>query len=219
MGEWIEVFGGGDLSGWVGLDGAAHDWESVGAVALRVDDRRLFAIQQGMGVLVNGVVGKTADILTEQVFGDCELHLEFVVPERSNSGVYFMGHYEIQILDSWGVTDLKYGSCGGVYCRWIDKKPMGGTPPRMNASRPPGEWQSYDVIFRAPKFDDSGKKIAHARFEKIVWNGEVVHEDVEVEGPTRGPRQELPEQAQGPLMLQGDHGPVAYRNLRLKILC
>jgi hypothetical protein len=216
MSEWTEVFSGHDLSGWVGLDGAAHEWDAVGAVALRVDDRKMLALPPGAGVMVNGVTGRTVDILTEQSFGDCELHLEFIVPEGSNSGVYFMGHYEIQILDSWGVTDLKYSACGGVYCRWIDKKPVGGTPPRVNASRPPGEWQDYDVIFRAPKFDDLGKKIANARFEKIVWNGEVVHEDVEVEGPTRGPRQDLPEQTQGPLMLQGDHGPVAYRNIRLR---
>lgn len=215
MAESMEIFNGRDLSGWVGLDGAAHDWEAVSAVALRVDDRKLLAIQPGTGMLVNGVVGKTVDILTERVFGDCELHMEFVVPEGSNSGVYFMGHYEIQILDSWGVTDLKYNSCGGVYCRWIDQKPVGGVAPRINASRPPGEWQSYEVIFRAPKFDNSGNKVANACFEKIVWNGEVVHENVEMEGPTRGPRQELPEQAQGPLMLQGDHGPVAFRNIRL----
>jgi len=218
MAEWIEPFNGRDLIGWTGLDGATHEWHAASAVAMRVDEPKRLAIQPGEGVLVNGAEGKTADVLTDQVFGDCELHLEFMVPQGSNSGVYFMGHYEIQILDSWGTTELKYGSCGGVYCRWIDQKPVGGTPPRINMSKPPGEWQSYEVIFRAPKFDDAGNKVNNACFEHVVWNGEVVHEQIEVEGPTRGPRQDLAEQKEGPLMLQGDHGPVAYRDIRLKPL-
>lgn len=218
MADWMDVFNGQDVSNWEGLDGADHEWHTASEVTLHVDDAKLLATESGQGILVNGPTGRTADILTKQVFGDCELHVEFMVSQGSNSGVYLMGHYEIQILDSWGATELKYGTCGGVYCRWIDKKPVGGTPPRVNVSKPPGEWQSYDMIFKAPRFDNSGKKIANACFEKIVWNGEVVHEHVELEGPTRGPRQDLTEQAQGPLMLQGDHGPVAFRNLRLKAI-
>ena len=126
-----------------------------------------------------------------------------------------MGHYEIQILDSWGETQLKYCTCGGIYARYIDGKDIGGKPPRVNASRPPGEWQSYDVIFRAPKFDDDGKKICNAVFEQVTWNGIVVHENVELEGPTRASISG-PERPQGPLMLQGDHGPVAYRDIRIR---
>ncbi|RLE07344.1 hypothetical protein DRJ00_08320, partial [Candidatus Aerophobetes bacterium] len=157
----------------------------------------------------------TQDLATESSYGDCELHIEFVVPERSNSGVYLMGHYEIQILDSWGETELKFSSCGGIYARYINGQEVGGKPPRVNASRPPGEWQSYDVIFRAPKFDDTGRKISNAVFERVVWNGVVVHENVEVEGPTRA-SMPGPERPQGPLMLQGDHGPVAFRNIRIR---
>ncbi|MCZ6632137.1 MAG: DUF1080 domain-containing protein [bacterium] len=215
MSSWIDLFNGRDLSGWQGLGGVEHEWQVAGALPLLSDDPGHFEIQAGEGVLVNGKAGKTANLLTEQVFGDCELHLEFVMAKGSNSGVYFMGHYEIQVFDSWEAEELKYSSCGGIYCRWINQQPVGGTPPRVNASRAPGEWQSYDVIFRAPQFNDGGEKVSNGRFEKVVWNGEVVHENVEVEGSTRA-AMDGPEQALGPLMVQGDHGPVGYRNIRLK---
>ncbi len=136
-------------------------------------------------------------------------------PKGSNSGVYFQARYEIQILDSWGVEHPKYGDCGGIYERWKDNQGFEGRPPRVNASREPGEWQSFDVIFRAPRFDAAGGKIANARFVKVIHNGTVVHENVEVTGPTRASTFE-DEKPLGPLMLQGDHGPVAYRNLRVK---
>ncbi len=83
-------------------------------------------------------------------------------------------------------------------------------------SRPPFQWQSYDIIFRAPRFDADGNKIANARFERVVHNGQVVHEDVELSGPTRGAFSG--EVAVGPLRLQGDHGPIAYRNIRIRPL-
>jgi hypothetical protein len=138
-----------------------------------------------------------------------------MVPRGSNSGVYFMGRYEIQILDSWGKKQPTFSDCGGIYQRWDDKRtPKGyeGRPPRVNASLPPGQWQTFDVIFRAPRFDKTGKKIANARFVKVIHNGILVHRNAEVTGPTRAGtyRDEKP---RGPLMLQGDHGPVAYRNI------
>ena len=212
----IELFNGDDLTGWNGQsENGQHDWQTASDVPLKEDDIALFEIQPGSGLLVNGPTGRTANLFTDMLHGDCELHLEFVVPKGSNSGVYFMGQYEIQVLDSWGETELKYGTCGGVYARWINEQSVGGAPPRVNMSKPPGEWQSYDVIFRAPKFDEAGNKLSNATFEKVVWNGEVVHENVEVDGPTRAamPGDEKPK---GPLMLQGDHGPVAYRNIRLR---
>ena len=86
--------------------------------------------------------------------------------------------------------------------------------PRVNASRPPGQWQTYDITFRAPRFDAAGKKTARARFVKVVHNGQVVHENVDASGPTRASIAD-DEKAVAPLTLQGDHGPVAYRNLRL----
>ncbi len=217
-GEWKELFNGRDLTGWKAQsEDGAHEWQVAGGAALHPEDAKRFDIQPGEGLLVNGPAGRTANVLTEALHGDCELHIEFVVPEGSNSGVYFMGRYEIQVLDSWRQTELKFGTCGGIYARWIDQQAVGGAPPRVNASRPPGEWQAYDAIFRAPKFDEAGEKVANATFERVVWNGEVVHEDVEVDGPTRAAMPGA-EQARGPLMLQGDHGPVAYRNIRLREL-
>jgi len=169
-------------------------------------------------VLVNGPKGTTANLLTEMEHADVEAHIEFVVPKASNSGVYFMGRYEIQVLDSWGVKQLKYGDCGGVYGSCSDPKPdFKGRPPSVNASKPPGEWQTFDIIFRAPRFDADGKKTQNAKFIKVVHNGTVIHENVEVPRPTCAAHW-LDEKPKGPLMLQGDHGPVAYRNLTLKPL-
>ncbi|MHC4574982.1 MAG: 3-keto-disaccharide hydrolase, partial [Planctomycetota bacterium] len=125
-----------------------------------------------------------------------------------------------QILDSYGVEKPKYSDCGGIYQRWDEKRsPKGyeGHPPRVNASMPAGQWQTYDVIFRAPRLDRSGKKTANARFERVFHNGILVHEDVEVTGPTRAAAYK-DEKPTGPLMLQGDHGPVAYRNIRIEAL-
>jgi sugar phosphate isomerase/epimerase len=143
-----------------------------------------------------------------------------MIPKGSNSGVYFMGRYEIQVYDSYGVEKGQYPGieCGGIYERWDNNRnPKGfeGHSPRVNASRAPGQWQTFDVIFRAPRFDKNGRKISNARFEKIVHNGVVVHEDVELTGPTRAGTYN-DEKPTGPLMLQGDHGPVAYRNIWLE---
>ena len=216
--EEIRLFNGKNLDDWLARspDGK-HEWAVVGGVGLHPNDPTRFVAEPGEGVFYNGPTGRTADLYTTHQHGDCELHIEFVVPKGSNSGVYFMARYEIQVLDSWGETELRYGTCGGIYARWIDGQSVGGAPPRVNASKPPGEWQTYDVAFRAPRFDGNGRKIANATFVKVVWNGQVVHENVEVDGPTRGAMLEA-EQPTGPLMLQGDHGPVAYRNVVLRPL-
>ncbi|NQT11435.1 MAG: DUF1080 domain-containing protein, partial [Planctomycetes bacterium] len=123
----------------------------------------------------------------------------------------------VQILDSWGVETPKYGDCGGIYQRWANGRGFEGRPPGVNASRPPGQWQTFDCVFLAPRFDAAGKKIANAKFVKVVHNGKLVHENVEVTGPTRAAAFS-DEKPLGPLMLQGDHGPVAYRNVWLKPL-
>jgi hypothetical protein len=211
------ILSGDDLSAWKENTG---DWQIVGDVKLDPDNERKFKNVDGKGTAVNGAKGRTKHLFSKAEHGDVEAHIEFVVPKGSNSGVYFQGRYEIQVLDSWGVEKLKHGDCGGIYQRWDNKrKPPGyeGHPPRENASRPPGTWQTFDVIFRAPRFDKDGKKIANAKFVKVVHNGKVVHENVELTGPTRAAafRDEKPT---GPLMLQGDHGPVAYRNIWLKPL-
>ena len=213
--NWVQLFDGRSLNGWRGQSAnGEHEWCVASSVPLKSDDARLFDVKPGEGLLVNGETGRTANLYTDYQHGDCKLHIEFVVPQGSNSGVYFMGRYEIQVLDSWGETDLKYGTCGGIYARWINEQSVGGYPPRVNVSRPPGEWQTFDVEFRAPRFDENGNKIANATFVSVVWNGEIVHENSEVEGPTRASMMD-DEAPNGPLMLQGDHGPVAYRNIRI----
>jgi hypothetical protein len=113
----------------------------------------------------------------------------------------------VQILDSFGRKDaeLKYGDCGGIY---------NTAAPRTNASKAPGEWQGFDIVFQAPRFGD-GKKTANAKFIKVIHNGKVIHENVEVKGPTTASLGGA-EKPLGPLMLQGDHGPVAFRNIRLR---
>lgn len=201
----------GDFSAW-----RKHgDWQIVGQAIMSPENQKLFVTKPGSGVIVNGPKGRTVDLLSRPEFADVRAHIEFMVPRNSNSGVYFMGRYEIQILDSWGVEQPTFSDCGGIYQRWDDNRtPKGyeGRPPRVNASLSPGQWQTFDIIFRAPRFDSSGKKIANARFEKVIHNGIIIHGNVEVTGPTRASpyRDEKPA---GPLMLQGDHGPVAYRNI------
>ncbi len=213
LGADSALFNGKDLAGWAA---PAGDWRAAGKVSVHTSDEKKFAIQDGAGVLVNGGKGKTVNLVTEAEFGDVEAHIEFVVPKSSNSGVYFAGRYEIQVLDSWGVKEPKYSDCGGVYGSCSEPKPdFKGRPPSVNACKPPGEWQTFDVVFRAPRFDSSGKKIENARFVKVTHNGQVIHENVEVPRPTCAAKW-LDENPTGPLMLQGDHGPVAYRNLTVK---
>jgi hypothetical protein len=90
-----------------------------------------------------------------------------------------------------------------------------GHSPKVNASKPPGEWQTFDITFRAPRFDAESKKTENARIVKVIHDGKVIHQNVELNGPTRGPIAE-DEKPKGPIRLQGDHGPVAYRNIWVK---
>jgi hypothetical protein len=208
------VWDGTSLKGWRQPVG---EWLVTGAVKLDPAEPKRFSITSGHGVLLNGANGLTVDLLTEAEFGDVEVHVEFCISEKSNSGVYLMGRYEVQIYDSYGVEKDAYPGieCGGIYPRWIHEQDVEGHSPRVNASKPPGEWQTFDIVFRAPRFDSSGKKISNARVVKVTHNGKVVHENVELTGPTRGGLSD-DDKPLGPLRLQGDHGPVAYRNLRIK---
>ena len=227
MSEWIELFDGKTLGGWKGRMGggrggaeaADHTWKVVGGVRLHPDDEKLLLGQPGEGIMVNGDDGRTADIHTELVHGDCELHVEFLIAVKSNSGVYLQGQYEIQILDSYGEEKPGAHSCGALYPRWKDdtKTNYEGQVPRVQACKKPGEWQSYDVVFRAPRIGTDGKKISGARFERVALNGVVIHEGYEYSGPSRG-AWEREDIERGPLRLQGDHGPVAFRNVRIKLL-
>jgi type 1 glutamine amidotransferase len=216
-GGWLELIGKG-LDGWH----PSGVWINVGNVELDPkDSRRLVPIDgdQGTGVLLNGVDARAADIISDATFGDCEIHIEWMMPAGGNSGIYVQGVYEVQILDSWGVANVSASDAGGIYERWDDARPAGakgyeGHPPRVNASRVPGQWQSFDITFHAARWNEAGEKIRNARFDRVLHNGVVVHENVEVTGPTRGGWAEAP--GGGPIRLQGDHGPVAYRNIRVR---
>lgn len=208
----VSLFNGRNLDGW----GKKTDgWVAAGAVSLDPNDAKKFVIAEGTGVLVNGPSGKGANLISEKEWGDVEAHIEFCVPKGSNSGVYFQGRYEIQVLDSFGVDKPKDSDNGGIYHRWKDNMGYDGHAPRVNASKAPGQWQAFDVVFRAPRFDAAGKKTENGRFIRVVHNGQVIHENAEVTGPTRAAAFN-DEKPAGPLMIQGDHGPVAFRNLRVK---
>ena len=213
---WLELFSGQNLSAW---RQPAGDWTTAGAVAVDPQNAQRLIWQPGTGVAVNGPQGRTVDLISTQEFGDVEVHVEFMISAHSNSGVYFMGRYEVQIYDSFGVTKDKYPGieCGGIYPRWLDNHEVDGHSPRVNVARAPGQWQTFDVTFRAPRFDAAGQKTRPAEFVKVVHNGTVVHENVSVSGPTRAAHWNV-EQPTGPLLLQGDHGPVAYRNVRVRPL-
>jgi hypothetical protein len=215
--QWINLFGAKPLEAW---DSPSADWQMVGDVELDSANPRKLAGKPGEGVLWNGPKGSTRNLLTRQKFTDVEAHVEFCIPKGSNSGVKFMGLYEIQIVDSFGKKELAGDDCGGIYPRaeeqpkyhHIDK----GVAPKLNASKPAGEWQTLDVIFKAPRFDADGKKVAPARFVKVVLNGQVIHENVDVTYPTGAAWRLKKETPTGPLLLQADHGPVAFRNVKVR---
>ncbi len=195
------------------------DWFEAGAVKLDADDEKKLVVSDGEGVLINGLAGKTEHLITKVNHGDTRLELEFMVPKGSNSGVYLQGRYEIQILDSWGREKVGSGDCGGIYQRWDENregnKGFEGTPPPVNASKKPGEWQHLLIRFKAPEFNSEGEKIKNAVFKKVNLNGITLHRNVEVTGPTRSSLDDI-EGPTGTLMLQGDHGQVAFRNIRIR---
>jgi hypothetical protein len=212
----VFLFDGKDLVGWRKPTGT---WTLAKAVSLDPARPEAFIVESGQGIMVNSANAHTVNLVTDGEFGDLQAHVEFCITRHSNSGVYLMGRYEVQVYDSHGVQKDKYPGieCGGIYPRWINEKNVEGHSPTVNASKPPGEWQSFDITFRAPRFDSNGKKIANGRFVKVVHNGRVIQENVEVNGPTRSAMAE-DEKPTGPILLQGDHGPVAYRNLWVKAL-
>jgi hypothetical protein len=162
--------------------------------------------------IVNGAAGKTANLLTDAKFASFELYLEFMIAKGSNSGVYLHGLYEVQIFDSFGYAGpLTVGDSGAIY----EREDGGGSPPALNASRAPGEWQSLRIWFQAPRFDSAGKKISNAKVWRVLLNETVVQQNVDLPGPTIS-HLNVPEAATNPIVLQGDHGPVAFRNIYLK---
>ncbi len=193
----IVLFDGKDLSQWVSEDGGPAKW--------KVENEYM------------EVVGETGSIRTKKAFGDCHLYIEWATParvrgsgqDRGNSGVFLMSTYELQILDSYNNKTYADGQAAALY---------GRKPPSVNACRPPGQWQSFDIIFHRPIFKD-GQVRRRATFT-VLHNGVLVHDHYELPGGTwwRGPHavseyEEHPDKL--PLMLQ-DHGnPVRFRNIWL----
>lgn len=223
---WRALLDGHDLSGWrldLGADKVASgskEWFTTTSVSCSGTDsaRRLTAASGPGAVIVNGLETRTMNLVTDRRFSDFELYVEFMLAKGSNSGVYHHGLYEVQIFDSYGsARPLRYSDGGGIYERWDHGKGFGGSAPRVNASRPPGQWEYFHTWFRGPRFDRAGTKTDNARFERVVYNGVTVQENVACDGPTRS-GMKIPEAAENPLMLQGDHGPVAFRNLYFRPL-
>lgn len=202
------LFNGKDTDGWKtrGEEGRDH-WKVVTSVSLENGNPKML-IGSGDGTdqsaaLLLSVPVHGADLVTEKEFGDGEYHVEFMVPKGSNSGVYLMGRYEVQVFDSYGKEKPEMVDVGAIYAT---------AAPQSNAAKPAGQWQSFDIVFQAPRFDASGKKTQNAKFVSVKLNGTVIHENVEA--PKTTPSELSTEEvAKGPLMLQGDHGVVAYRNI------
>jgi hypothetical protein len=194
----IVLFDGEDLSQWKSdKDGGPAKWE----------------VKDGAAT-VNG----TGYISTKQSFGDCQLHIEWATPAvvkgegqgRGNSGVYLQGRYEIQILDSYINKTYYDGQAGAVYKEYA---------PLVNVCRKPGEWQAYDIIYHAPRFDDAGKLLKPGRVT-VLQNGVLIQDNVEIKGPTgaAGEPKYTAHPLKQPLTLQDHHNPVRFRNIWIREL-
>lgn len=194
----IVLFDGKDLSQWQTPKGEPAKWK----------------VENGYFEVVAG----SGDIQTRQAFGDCQLHVEWAAPDpprgkdqdRGNSGVYLMGLYEVQVLDSYNNETYADGQAAAVY---------GQYPPLVNAVRPPGQWQTHDIIFHGPRFAADGQLLRRARVT-VVHNGVLVQDNVELSGPTAH-KQRPPYRAHReklPLLLQDHSHPVRYRNTWIREL-
>jgi hypothetical protein len=216
---WIELAGDVSSSDW---RDERRGWSTAGDAQLDPDNDRRLSPVDGSGVLLGAGGENTANLKTMREFQDIAVRLEFMVPSGSNSGVKLNGLYEIQIRDSYGKEELTADDLGGVYPR-AELRPTytlldDGVPARVNAARPIGEWQTLELEFVSPRFGGDGKKVENARFLRVVLNGQVIHENVELLCPTGHAWDEEEETPQGPLFLQGDHGPVAFRKIAVRPL-
>jgi hypothetical protein len=209
-GDAVLLFNGQNLDDWK-LKGAQDKskWV-VGKAKVSPDNPKQLVAEKAQGEMINLTAkhGGSVDIYSEAKFGDCQIELQLMVPQGSNSGVYVMGEYEIQVLDSWGRQTMGNGDMGAIY---------GASPPKVNACLRPGQWQKYIIEWQAPRFDGNNKK-ENAKFIKVELNGQKLHKkDLEMPKQTPGgvAGKEAPT---GPLMFQGNHGPVAYRNIIVKPL-
>ena len=220
---WISLPCDAERQSW---QGDTQEWTLAGDAALAAANPANLITKPGTGVLANllHVPEKTeiSNLTSAQLFSDIEVHVEFLLSKGSNAGVKLQGLYEIQLRDTHGKKKPAADDSGGIYPRaeelptyhTIDE----GFPPLTNAAKPAGEWQTLDLVFHAPRFDGEGRKTRHAHFAKVEMNGKLIHENVQVRWPTGGAWRLKPEVAEGPLFLQGDHGPIAYRNVRVRPL-
>lgn len=187
------LFDGTDLANWMGADGSGPAWR----------------VERGAVEVVPGA----GTLRSRRAFGSVQLHVEWAAPnppegegqERGNSGVYLMSHYEIQVLDSYDNPTYADGQAGAVY---------GQAPPHANVARPPGVWQTYDIVFHRPIFGADGSVQRPARVT-VIWNGVLVQDDTEITGWTvhEAVARYRPHADRLPLTLQ-DHGTrVRYRNI------
>ncbi|QDU55026.1 3-keto-disaccharide hydrolase [Aeoliella mucimassa] len=209
--------------GLIGFEEVNESLVQCGDARIAPDGKYLITTP-GSGVLT-AAKKESGNLYTKQSFGDCEVHVEFMMGKGSNSGVKLQSRYEIQLYDSHNIENPTAKHCGGVYPHWVYRKNGKGlnyidegVPPRANAAKPAGEWQSLDIVFRAPRFSADGKKVQNARFDSVKLNGVIVQQDVELSSPTGNAQDPLPEIAEAPLFLQTDHGAVAFRNARVSPL-
>ncbi|HVZ25519.1 MAG TPA: DUF1080 domain-containing protein [Sediminibacterium sp.] len=199
----IVLYNGKDLSHWEKEGGGAPTW--------KIDKDGALTVVKGTG-----------NIATKEGFADCQLHIEFREPSviagssqtRGNSGIFLMGHYELQVLDSYDNLTYVNGQTGSIYKQSI---------PLVNVCRKPGEWQSYDIIFTAPKFDANGQ-VQTPAYITVLQNGVLVQNHFAIKGNTEwiGQPKYTPLKDKEPLVLQ-DHGkdggqPVSYRNIWIRSL-
>lgn len=194
----IVLFDGKDLSQWMMHDSTAAKW----------------IVRDGYVEVAPG----TGSMMTRRGFGDVQVHLEWATPspphgdsqERGNSGVYLMSHYEIQVLDGWHNVTYADGYQGAVY---------GQTPPLVNAARPPGEWQTYDIVFHRPRFRADGSVAQPARVT-VLHNGVLVQDNTTITGWTvhNAVAQYRPHADRLPLLLQDHENPTRYRNIWIREL-
>jgi hypothetical protein len=210
------------LSDLSAFNNPGKNWQIAGNVTASLQNDNSFSTENGQGILVNVPLpsGHGADLYTKDEFADLDLELEFMMARGSNSGIYLQGRYELQLLDSWASMRNSPGDNGGIYERWDesrgkDNEGFDGHAPRQNVSRAPGLWQQLRIVFQAPRFDGTGKKTENAKMLRVELNGVLIHENVELAGVTRG-ASSAAEGPAGPLRFQGDHGAVAFRNIRLK---
>jgi len=192
-------------------------WQPAGDVVAA--DKNLATIEgEELKIFTNAADPKKSGYLqTTEQFGDCTVETEFMISKGSNSGIYLMGRYEIQILDSHGKDKVGYGDMGGVYQR-VDgnRKPPGfdGHAPATNAAKPAGEWQSMIIKFRAPRLDADGKLLEKPLFLSVVLNGQTVQTNVTLNGHTNS-AQRKGWATKDHIFIQGDHGPIAFRKFKV----